>query len=99
MIKRRKVCPIIVKLERQKLTREMIEKAMKCKGADELMKLAESEGYEMTKDEAEAYITEMADYELDDETLKSAAGGDTCWSLKCHKHKNPCPRFCSIAEA
>ena len=39
------------------------------------------------------------DFELDDETLKSAAGGETCWSLKCHKHKKPCTRFCSIAEA
>ena len=35
----------------------------------QLLGLAEAEGYEMTRDEAEAYIAEMADYELDDETL------------------------------
>ena len=65
----------MVKIERQKLTKEMIEKALKCKDADELMKLAEAEGYEMTKEEAEEYIAELADFELDDATLKKAAGG------------------------
>ena len=65
----------------------------------QLLGLAEAEGYEMTRDEAEAYIAEMADYELDDETLKSAAGGETCWTLKCQKHQNPCLSYCSIAEA
>ena len=87
------------KINKNELTTEQIEKAMKCKTADELMTAAKAEGVELTKEEAEAYIAEMADYELDDETLKSAAGGQTCWSLKCHKHKKPCTRFCSIAES
>lgn len=65
----------MVKIERQKLTREMIEKALKCKDADELMKLAEAEGYEMTVEEAEAYIAELSDFELDAATLEKAAGG------------------------
>jgi len=65
----------VVKIERQKLTKEMIEKALKCKDADELMKLAEAEGYELTKNEAEAYMEELADMELDEETLEKAAGG------------------------
>ena len=89
----------MAKINRDELTKEQIEKAIACKTADELLSLAQAEGYEMTKDEAEAYIAEMADYELDDETLKSAAGGETCWTLKCQKHKNPCPSYCSIAEA
>ena len=86
-------------IDKNTLTKEQIEKAMACKTADELIAAAKAEGIELTADEAEAYIAEMADYELDDETLKSAAGGQTCWSLKCHKHKKPCTRFCSIAEA
>ena len=65
-----------------------MQKALQCKTADALLNLAEAEGYDVTKDEAEAYIAEMADYELDDETLKSAAGGETCWTLKCQKHQN-----------
>ena len=89
----------MAKIDKNTLTKEQIKTAMNCKTADELLNLAEAEGVELTKDEAEAYIAEMADYELDDETLKSAAGGQTCWSLKCHKHKKPCTRFCSIAES
>ena len=89
----------MAEIDKNALTKEQIEKAMACKTADELMTAAKAEGVELTKEEAEAYIAEMADYELDDETLKSAAGGQTCWSLKCHKHKHKCPRFCSIAEA
>ena len=30
---------------------------------------------------------------------KTAAGGETCWTLKCQKHQTPCPSYCSIAEA
>ncbi len=43
----------MARIEKNKLTKEMIEKALACKDADELMKLAESEGCEMTADEAE----------------------------------------------
>ena len=89
----------MAKIDKNTLTKEQIKTAMKCKTAEELLALAKTEGVELTKEEAEAYIAEMADYELDDETLKRAAGGQTCWSLKCHKHKKPCTRFCSIAEA
>ena len=44
-----------------KFTKEQIEKAVKCKTADELMTLAKAEGYEITKEEAEAYMAELAD--------------------------------------
>ncbi|MBQ8698215.1 MAG: hypothetical protein IJ521_04360 [Schwartzia sp.] len=45
------------------------------------MAAAKAEGYEMTKDEAEAYMAEIADFELDDATLSKAAGG-SCYT-KC----------------
>ena len=57
------------------LTKEQIEKAMACETAEELMALAKAEGVELTKDEAEAYMAELADFELDDATLTQAAGG------------------------
>ena len=63
------------KIDKNEITKEMVQKAMQCKTADELLELAEAEGYEMTKEEAEAYIAELADFELDDATLKKAAGG------------------------
>ena len=65
-------------------SKETIEKAMACKTADELMALAKREGYELTKDEAEAYLAERADVELSDAELKKAAGG-VCWDEACPK--------------
>ena len=51
------------------------------KTAEELMAAAKAEGYEMTKDEADAYMAKIHDLELDDATLTKAAGGG-CYS-KC----------------
>ena len=74
-----------MKINPSKLTKEQIEKAMACQTAEELMALAKSEGVELTKDEAEAYLAEMEDYELelDDKTLQKAAGGGlgACWAV------------------
>ena len=62
-------------INKNELTKEQIQKAMNCETAEELMALAKAEGVELTKDEAEAYMAELADFELDDATLKQAAGG------------------------
>ena len=62
-------------LNKNTLTREQIQKAMACKTAEELMALAKTEGYELTKEEAAAYMAELADFELGDAQLKQAAGG------------------------
>ena len=43
-------------LKREELTKEMVQQALKCKDADELLALAKSRDYEMTREEAEAYI-------------------------------------------
>ena len=63
-------------INKNELTKEMIEKAMQCKTADELVTLAKTGGFEITKEEAEAYLAELADVELDGKTLKKIAGGD-----------------------
>ena len=62
-------------INKNEITKEMIEKAMQCKTADELMELAKAEGAAITKDEAEAYMTELSDFGLDGTALKSIAGG------------------------
>ena len=62
-------------INRNELTKEQVMKAMQCKTADELMALAKAEGYDLTKAEAEAYMAELSDLELDEEMLKNAAGG------------------------
>ena len=72
----------MAKIEKSKLTSEMIAAAMQCKTADELMELAKAEGYDITKEEAEAYFAEISDMELDSEKLKKIAGGiETCWAV------------------
>jgi Nitrogen fixation protein of unknown function. len=62
-------------INKDEITKEMIGKAMQCKDADELMALAKAEGFAITKDEAEAYMVEFADVELDGKELKNIAGG------------------------
>ena len=62
-------------INKNELTKEMFVKAMQCETADELIALAKTGGYELTKEEAEAYLAELDDYELDEDTLKNVAGG------------------------
>ena len=57
------------KIEKSELTSEMIAAAMQCKTADELIALAKAGGYEITKEEAGAYMAELADYDLDEKKL------------------------------
>ena len=66
-------------INKNELTKEMVEKALNVKDAKELMALAKSEGIELTKEEAEAYMAEMEDVELDSDALKQVAGG-LCYS-------------------
>ena len=69
-------------LKREELTKDMVKKALRCKDADELLALAKSEGYEMTREEAEAYMAEINDFQLDDEAMKAVAGGvKTCYMV------------------
>ena len=67
------------KINMNELTKEQIQKAMACESVEELMAVAKSEGVELTKEEAEAYMAEMEDVELDSDALKQVAGG-LCYS-------------------
>ena len=62
-------------INNNEISKEMIMAAMKCKDADELIALAKTDGYEITKEEAEAYMAELEDFELDEENIKKIAGG------------------------
>jgi predicted ribosomally synthesized peptide with nif11-like leader len=76
-------------INKNEITKEMITKAVKCKDAEELRVLAKAEGFAITKDEAEAYMAELADVELDGKELKSVAGGG-CYT-ECNSE---CPYYC-----
>ena len=71
-------------INKSELTKEQIQKAIACETAEELMELAKSEGIELTKEEAEVYLAELEDFELDGDTLKRVSGGggyaDLCWT-------------------
>jgi predicted ribosomally synthesized peptide with nif11-like leader len=62
-------------INKNEITKAMIEKAMQCQSAEDLMALAKAEGFVITKDEAEAYMAELADVELDGKELNNVAGG------------------------
>ena len=79
-------------INRKEITSEQIMKAAQCKTADELMALAKGAGFDITQAEAEAYMAELADVELDGEQLKNAAGGG-CYS-ECQSEEG-CPWLCS----
>ena len=71
------------KINMNELTKEQIQKAMACETVEELMELAKSEGIELTKEEAEAYLAEMEDVELDEEMLQKTAGGGSYCPTHC----------------
>ena len=74
-------------IDKSKITKEMLAKAAQCETAEQLIALAKAEGFEITKDEAEAYFAELADVELNEKALRNIAGGTctlegtSCWTL------------------
>ena len=66
-------------IDMTKVTKEMSAKALECETAEELMTLAKAEGFTLTKEEAEAYMAEMDNMELDEDALDNVAGG-MCYS-------------------
>ena len=67
-------------INKNEITKEMVAKAMQCKNADELIALAKTGGLELTREEAEAFMAELVDVELDANTLKNVAGGGFCYT-------------------
>ena len=49
-------------INRNELTKEMVIKALQCKDAEELIVLAKTGGIELTKEEADTYMAELADF-------------------------------------
>ncbi len=85
-------------INKNELTKEQIAKAMSCETIEELMELAKAEGIELTKEEAEAYMAEMDDVELDSDTLKQVAGGGMSYCSDLFTFKKA-PEGCPNLEA
>ena len=79
-------------INKNEITKEMLVKAMQCHTAEELMALAKSEGREVTKEEAEAYLAEIDDFELEEEALEKVAGGYNI----CENYGKACPSYINV---
>ena len=62
-------------VNKNEITKEMLEKAMQCNTAEDLIAYAKTEGVDLTKEEAGAYLAELSECELKDGDLKHVAGG------------------------
>ena len=71
--------------EQKTLSKELLQKAMACETSEELIKLAKSEGFTVTQEEAEAFLAQSQDVELDNVDLEAVAGGCTkdCGGVRC----------------
>ena len=79
-------------INKNEITKELLAKAMQCRTAEELMALAKSEGMEVTKEEAEAYLAEIYDIELEEEALEKVAGGYNI----CENYGKACPSYINV---
>ena len=77
-------------IDKSKITKEMLEKAAKCETAEQLIALAKESGVELTKAEAEAYLAEIENCELDPDALDNVAGGGSggCYHVPPNKQCN-----------
>ena len=67
-------------IDKSKITKELLANLAKAETPEELIALAKADGINITKAEAEAYMAELEDVELDDSTLEKIAGGD-CYEV------------------
>ena len=78
-------------IDKNEITKEMLEKAMQCNTVEELIAYAKTEGVDLTKEEAEAYFDELSEYELKDGDLKHIAGGK-------YTRGSWCNEFCNFSN-
>ena len=79
-----------MKINDKEISKELIAKAMQCDTPEELVKVAKENGVDLTVKEAEAYMAEMDDVDLDREQLKKVAGGDAYTEAICSGVWNQC---------
>ena len=57
------------------LTEEQFMRGIECNTAEEMMKLCKEGGIDVTKEEAQKYVDNLADIDLTPEQMKEIAGG------------------------
>ena len=69
-----------MKINGNEISKETLAKAMLCDTPEELVKLAKENGVELTVQEAEVYLSEIEDIDLDSSQMKKVAGG-ACYTV------------------
>ena len=64
-----------MEIKGKEITKELVAKAMQCDTPEELVALAKEHGFEITTKQAEAYLVELEDFDLDSEQMKKVSGG------------------------
>ena len=59
----------------REITQEAIAEALRCDTVEALLEVAEKHGIDLTKEEAEVFLEEMDDIDLDHKVLSMVAGG------------------------
>ena len=77
-----------MKIDGKEISKELLAKAMKCDTPEELAALAKENGIEVTVEQAEAYLMEAKDIDLDSVQLEQVDGGG-CWG-DCKKYNRTC---------
>ena len=91
---------IIIPIDMTKITKEMAAKALECKTADDLVSLAKANGVTLTKEEAEAYLADLEDVELDEKALDKVAGGSCYTQTSCDNNEcNPAHPKCFTGDS
>ena len=79
-------------IDKTKMTKEMLKRAAMCQTADELIALAKGNGIDITKEEADSYLAELDNIELDGKTLDKVAGGNHGGTYQCPTEE--CSNYC-----
>jgi predicted ribosomally synthesized peptide with nif11-like leader len=66
-----------------KLTKEQFSGAIQCNTADELIAYCKELGYDLSREDAEKFISQSAERELAVDNIENVAGGTFCAGALC----------------
>ena len=67
------------KINPNEISKELLAKAQACETPEALLALAKENGYDLTKEQAEAFLAEGGTVDLSDEDMAKVAGGKVKW--------------------
>ncbi len=87
-----------MKIDGNEISKETLAKALLCDTPEDLIRLAKENGVELTKEEAEAYLFEMEDSDLDSEQMKKVAGGSGLCRNRRSRLRDSCVVDCPVNQ-